>query len=83
MKEILFVAGQNHYPQDIELVLAQHAGIELGRAAAAGTRPPHAATDDVLVFVLHKGDDLAAFAEDRAHGAPRRQRADGTCRSRP
>jgi acyl-CoA synthetase (AMP-forming)/AMP-acid ligase II len=63
IKEILFVAGQNHYPQDIELVLAQHAGIELGRAAAAGTRPAHAATDDVLVFVLAKGDDLAPFAE--------------------
>jgi hypothetical protein len=63
IKEILFVAGQNHYPQDIELVLAQHAGIELGRAAAAGVRPPHAATDDVLVFVLAKGDDLAAFAD--------------------
>ncbi|MFO1313321.1 MAG: non-ribosomal peptide synthetase [Burkholderiales bacterium] len=62
-KEILFVAGQNHYPQDIDLLLAQHAGIELGRAAAAGTRPPRAATDDVLVFVLHKGDDLAAFAQ--------------------
>src|SRR6266705_3159445 len=45
IKEILFVAGQNHFPQDIELVLAQHAGIELGRAAAAGTRPAHAATD--------------------------------------
>ena len=63
IKEILFVAGQNHYPQDIELVLAQHAGIELGRAAAAGVRPAHAATDDVLVFVVAKGDDLAAFAE--------------------
>ena len=63
IKEILFVAGQNHYPQDIELVLAQHAGIELGRAAAAGMRPAHAATDDVLVFLLNKGDDLAAFAQ--------------------
>ncbi len=63
VKEILFVAGQNHYPQDIELVLAQHADIELGRAAAAGTRQSHAATDDVLVFVLAKGGDLAAFAE--------------------
>jgi acyl-CoA synthetase (AMP-forming)/AMP-acid ligase II len=63
VKEILFVAGQNHYPQDIDLVLAQYAGIELGRAAAAGNRPAHAATDDVLVFVLSKGDDLAAFAE--------------------
>jgi acyl-CoA synthetase (AMP-forming)/AMP-acid ligase II len=63
VKEILFVAGQNHYPQDIDLVIAQHAGVELGRAASAGTRAPHSATDDVLVFVLHKSDDLAAFAE--------------------
>jgi acyl-CoA synthetase (AMP-forming)/AMP-acid ligase II len=63
VKEILFVAGQNHYPQDIDLVIAQHAGVDLGKAAAAGTRPPHAATDDVLVFLLHKDDDLAAFAQ--------------------
>ena len=63
VKEILFVAGQNHYPQDIDLVIAQHAGVELGRAASAGTRPVHAATDDVLVFVLHKDGDLAAFAQ--------------------
>ena len=62
IKEILFVAGQNHFPQDIEVVLAQHAGVELGRAAAAGTRPAHAATDDVLVFLLTKDDDLGAFA---------------------
>jgi acyl-CoA synthetase (AMP-forming)/AMP-acid ligase II len=63
IKEILFIAGQNHYPQDIEFVLAQHADIELGRAAAAGVRPPHSATDDVLVFLLSKSDDLAAFAQ--------------------
>lgn len=63
IKEILFIAGQNHYPQDIDLVLAQHAAIELGRAAATGVRPPHAATDDVLVFLLSKGDDLPAFAQ--------------------
>jgi acyl-CoA synthetase (AMP-forming)/AMP-acid ligase II len=62
IKEILFVAGQNHFPQDIELVLAQYAGIELGRAAAAGVRAAHAATDDVLVFLLTKDDDVAAFA---------------------
>ena len=63
IKEVLFVAGQNHYPQDIELVLAQHAGIEAGRAAATGVRPPHAATDELLVFVLTKGDDLAPVVE--------------------
>jgi len=63
VKEILFVAGQNHFPQDIELVLAQHAGIELGRAAATGVRAAHAATDDVLVFLLAKDDATPAFAE--------------------
>ena len=63
MKEILFVAGQNHFPQDIELVLAQHAGIELGRAAAAGVRAAHSVTDDVLVFLVAKDDNLPAFAE--------------------
>ncbi len=63
VKEVLFVAGQNHYPQDIDLVIAQHAGVALGRAASAGTRAPHSATDDVLVFLLHKDDDLAAFAQ--------------------
>ena len=63
IKEILFVGGQNHYPQDIELTLATHAGIELGRSAAAGVRPPHAATDEVLVFVLAKGDDVAPFVD--------------------
>ncbi|MEO8347034.1 MAG: non-ribosomal peptide synthetase [Betaproteobacteria bacterium] len=62
IKDILFVAGQNHFPQDIELVLAQHADIELGRAAATGVRAAHAATDDVLVFLLTKDDDVAAFA---------------------
>jgi acyl-CoA synthetase (AMP-forming)/AMP-acid ligase II len=61
-KDILFVAGQNHYPHDIEEVLARHAGIELGRAAAAGVRAAEAATDDVIVFVLQKGGTLADFA---------------------
>jgi acyl-CoA synthetase (AMP-forming)/AMP-acid ligase II len=63
IKEVLFVAGQNHYPQDIELVLAQHAGVDIGRAAAAGVRPPEAATDELLVFVLAKNDDPAPTAE--------------------
>ncbi|MEO6564976.1 MAG: non-ribosomal peptide synthetase, partial [Casimicrobiaceae bacterium] len=63
IKEVLFVAGQNHYPQDIELVLARHAGVEAGRAVATGVRPPHAATDDLLIFVLARGDDLTPVVE--------------------
>jgi acyl-CoA synthetase (AMP-forming)/AMP-acid ligase II/acyl carrier protein len=55
-KEILFVSGQNYYPHDIEAVIEKHAGIDLGKAAVCGVRPDHAATDDVLVFVLHRGE---------------------------
>ncbi len=47
-------------------MLAQHAGIELGRAAAAGVRAAHAATDDVLVFLLTKEDDPAPSRLSRA-----------------
>src|SRR4029079_7584030 len=41
----------------------QHAGIGLGRAAAAGVRPPPAANHDVLGFVVAQGDALAEFSE--------------------
>ena len=56
VKEILFVSGQNYYPHDLEAVLEKHAGLEPGKAAICGVRPEHAATDDVLAFVLHRGE---------------------------
>ncbi|MDB5808643.1 MAG: AMP-dependent synthetase [Betaproteobacteria bacterium] len=55
-KEILFVSGQNYYPQDLEAVVEKHAGIELGKAALCGVRPDNAATDDVLAFILYRGE---------------------------
>jgi acyl-CoA synthetase (AMP-forming)/AMP-acid ligase II/acyl carrier protein len=61
IKEIIFVGGQNFYPQDLEAILEKHAGIELGRAALCGLRPAQAATDDVIAFVIAKGE-LANFA---------------------
>ena len=60
IKEIIFVGGQNFYPHDLEALLEKHAGLELGRSAVCGVRPAHAATDDVLVFALAKGE-LANF----------------------
>ena len=59
-KEILFVSGQNYYPQDLEAVIEKNAGIELGKVAICGVRPQNAATDDVLAFVLYRGE-LAQF----------------------
>jgi acyl-CoA synthetase (AMP-forming)/AMP-acid ligase II len=55
-KEILFVSGQNYYPHDLEAVIGKHAGVELGKAAVCGLRPDNAATDDVLAFILYRGE---------------------------
>jgi acyl-CoA synthetase (AMP-forming)/AMP-acid ligase II/acyl carrier protein len=65
-KEIIFVNGQNYYPHDIEALAQQAAGLELGKVAAAGCRPPGAETDELTLFVLHRGsleDFLPVAAE--------------------
>ena len=54
-KEIIFVNGQNYYPHDLEAI-AQHApGLELGKLVAAGVRARGADTEQLVVFVLHRG----------------------------
>jgi len=53
-KEVVFVNGQNYYPNDLENI-AQHAqGLELGKVVVGGARPPGAQTDQLVVFVLHR-----------------------------
>jgi acyl-CoA synthetase (AMP-forming)/AMP-acid ligase II/acyl carrier protein len=59
-KEIIFVNGQNYYPHDIEAIAQATPGLELGKVAAAGCRPPGAETDELTLFVLHRGS-LAEF----------------------
>jgi acyl-CoA synthetase (AMP-forming)/AMP-acid ligase II/acyl carrier protein len=59
-KEIIFVNGQNYYPHDIEAVLQAEPGLELGKVAAAGVRNPQGTADELVLFVLHRGD-MAAF----------------------
>jgi acyl-CoA synthetase (AMP-forming)/AMP-acid ligase II len=60
-KEILFVNGQNYYPHDLERMLEQVEGLELGKVVVAGVRPHGAQEDELLVFVLHRGS-VAEFA---------------------
>ncbi len=55
-KDIIFANGQNYYPHDLEAVAERAAGIELGKVAACGARRPDAAEDEVLLFVVHRGD---------------------------
>ncbi len=60
-KEIIFVNGQNYYPHDLEGIAQQAPDMELGKVVVAGVRPPGAETDQLTVFVLHRGD-LAEFS---------------------
>jgi acyl-CoA synthetase (AMP-forming)/AMP-acid ligase II/aryl carrier-like protein len=55
-KEILFVNGQNYYPHDLESVAQRAQGMELGKVVVAGVRPPGAETDQLVVFLLHRGE---------------------------
>ena len=53
-KEVIFVNGQNYYPQDLESIAGQAESLELGKVVAAGVRPRNAQTDQLVVFVLHR-----------------------------
>jgi len=55
-KEIIFVNGQNYFPHDIENIAIRAEGMELGKVVAAGVRPKHGSTDDLIIFVLHRMD---------------------------
>ena len=55
-KEIIFVNGQNYYPHDIESVLHSIGEFELGKVAVTGVSSIQSDLEEVLVFVLYKGD---------------------------
>jgi acyl-CoA synthetase (AMP-forming)/AMP-acid ligase II len=69
-KEILFVNGQNYYPHDLERMLEDIPGLELGKVVAAAVRAPGAEADELLVFVLHRGE-IFEFAPLARHVAGR------------
>jgi acyl-CoA synthetase (AMP-forming)/AMP-acid ligase II/aryl carrier-like protein len=54
-KEIIVVNGQNYYPYDLENIAVRAPGLELGKVVVGGLRPPGAASEDLVVFVLHRG----------------------------
>ena len=59
-KEIIFVNGQNYYPHDLEAIAQRAEGLDLGKVVIAGARRPGAQSDELIVFVLHRGE-LADF----------------------
>jgi acyl-CoA synthetase (AMP-forming)/AMP-acid ligase II len=54
-KEIIFVNGQNYYPHDLEAIAQRAPGLDLGKVVAAGAMRPGAQTEQLVVFVLHRG----------------------------
>lgn len=68
-KEIVFVNGQNFYPQDIERAAEELSGIELGKIAVAGYSDTEKQRDVVLAFVVFKGkpDRFLPLARDLQH----------------
>ena len=53
-KEIIFVNGQNYYPQDLENIAQRAEGLGLGKVVVAGVRLPNTRADQLVVFVLHR-----------------------------
>jgi acyl-CoA synthetase (AMP-forming)/AMP-acid ligase II/acyl carrier protein len=59
-KEIIFVNGQNYYPYDLENIAQRAPGLELNKVVAAGVAKPGSQVEELVVFVLHRGD-IAEF----------------------
>jgi len=59
-KDIIIVNGQNYYPHDIEEIIAQIDGLDLGKTVVAGANPSGKQTEELLVFVLFR-QDLESF----------------------
>jgi acyl-CoA synthetase (AMP-forming)/AMP-acid ligase II/aryl carrier-like protein len=65
-KEIVFVNGQNYYPHDLERMVEDIPGLELGKVAIAGVRASGAAADELIAFVLHRGEVAEFLPRARA-----------------
>jgi acyl-CoA synthetase (AMP-forming)/AMP-acid ligase II/acyl carrier protein len=59
-KDIIIVNGQNYYPHDIEEIVTQVDGLDLGKVVVAGATPSRGQTEELLVFILYR-QDLESF----------------------
>jgi len=68
-KEIIFVNGQNYYPYDIESVIQDEPGLEHGKVIATGVQTADSPSDELVLFVLHRGSmaDFIPLATRAAH----------------
>jgi fatty-acyl-CoA synthase len=63
-KDLLIVAGENLYPQDIEDIVSSHPSIHDGRVVAMGVYNPNFGTEDIVVVAeVEHEKSLAKSAE--------------------
>jgi len=55
-KEIIFAHGQNYYPHDLESILIHNNDVELGKVAVYGIWDEAKQRDELLVFIIFRGD---------------------------
>ena len=60
IKDIIFVNGQNFYSHDLENILHRLDELELGKVIATGARKSGADDDELLIFILYRGE-IEAF----------------------
>ena len=68
-KDIIIVNGQNYYPHDIEEIIAEVPGLDLGKVVVAGATPTSSGTEELLAFILYRQDieDFGEIAEQVRH----------------
>ncbi|MCH8073618.1 MAG: non-ribosomal peptide synthetase [Proteobacteria bacterium] len=55
-KDIIIVNGQNYYPHDIEDIVAQVDGLDLGKVVVCGVTPASSKTEELVIFVVYRQD---------------------------
>ena len=55
-KDIIFAHGLNYYPHDLEDIVQQVESLELGKVVAYGVRRDQQQADELVLFILHRGD---------------------------
>jgi len=67
-KDIIFANGQNYFPHDLESIAIQNDKLELGKVVVYGVSHPEKQQDELVVFILYRGDldEFNALANDVA-----------------
>lgn len=68
-KDIIFAHGLNYYPHDLEAIALQSGQLELGKVVVYGVRQNNADDDELLIFILYRGDisDFMPLVREVSH----------------